>query len=70
MCFFFLTRGKLSQACSTRWLLFSSPGCTSEVINPLHEDKPASTWKLPRCFGPTHVNISLDLVISKKKKGG
>ena len=42
----------------------------SELINPLHEDKPASTWKLPRCFCPTHFNISLDLEISKEKGVG
>ena len=50
--------------------LFSSLGCMSELINPLHEDKPASTWKLPRCFCPTHFNISLDLEISKEKGVG
>ena len=47
-----------------------SLGCTSELINPLHEDKPASTWTLPRCFCPTHFNISLDLEISKEKGVG
>lgn len=52
----------------TSWLLFSFHSCTSKVINPLHEDKPAATWKLPRCLCPTHFNISLELEISKEKK--
>lgn len=50
--------------------LFSSLGCTSELINPPYEDKPASTWTLPRCFCPTHFNISLDLEMSKEKGVG